>query len=453
MFNPNSKARKIIALAPASEPLPKPVGIEIAAWAVMSSVLVDNDGNPLLDATQGQTPVITSPGANTYNPQTGQLVPGGAGARTAIAGIPQLTSDRPAFAATTATFSSGATTISVASATGLVAGQSLIGAGIPTGTLISSITGTAPVLSVATTAAATSEAVTSGIGAAGTMQSTATGLGMQYANYAITGATAGSATGVSLAAGTGATAGTVTITSTTITAIAVSTGGTGYINGATVVISGNGSGATATATVVNGVITAFVMTAVGTGYSGSPTVTVYPNSVATGSGSWFNIFNASGTTITVYGGYNDAINSGAAGAGISLPAGQTALMFDEAANQWSFFSSGNPGSYVNAQTGTTYTVQSSDAGAVVDITNSGGITVTLPNNLPVGFTCELLQGGAGQITCSAASGGTLTGWKTFGAPPATGATKTAGEYAVVKLRVTANTTGTAAAWNISGQTA
>ena len=134
-----------------------------------------------------------------------------------------------------------------------------------------------------------------------------------------------------------------------------------------------------------------------------------------------------------------------------MPAGQTALMFDESPNQWSFFSSGNPGSYVNAQTGTTYTLLSSDAGAVVSITNSGGITVTLPNNLPVGFSCELLQGGAGQITCSAQSGGALFGWKTAGA--ATGASKTAGEYAVVKLRVTANATGVAAQWNISGQTA
>ena len=186
------------------------------------------------------------------------------------------------------------------------------------------------------------------------------------------------------------------------------------------------------------------------GSGGTPTATIYPNSVSTGSGSLFTVFNSSGTPINIYGGYLDAINNGAAGAGVTLPPGQTGLFIDEAVNQWAFFVSGRNES-INAQSGTTYTLAATDQNALVQITNASGITLTLPNSFPAGFTCNVEQGGAGQITCSAASGGSLVGWKTAGA--ATGASKTAGEYAIVSLRVTANSTGTAAVWNISGQTA
>ena len=449
MPNTNTVARRVLLLAPPAEPLKHAeAAVSGAAVAVLARTLIDNRNNLLLDCTQGDIP-LKAKTSNTYSPTTGQLTPG-AGNTISLPGVISLASIEPLFASTTATFTSGATTISVASSTGLLAGQSLIGAGIPQGTLISSITGTAPVLSNATTAIGASEAVTSGIGAAGTTQATATGLGLQYGSFNVSGATAGSAAGVSLAAGTGATAGAITITSTTITAIAVATGGSGYTNGATVVIAGNGSGATATATVVGGVVTAIVVTNVGTGYSGTPTATIYPNSISTGSGSLFTVFNSSGTPINIYGGYLDAINNGAAGAGVTLPPGQTGLFIDEAVNQWAFFVSGRNES-INAQSGTTYTLAATDQNALVQITNASGITLTLPNSFPAGFTCNVEQGGAGQITCSAASGGSLVGWKTAGA--ATGASKTAGEYAIVSLRVTANSTGTAAVWNISGQTA
>ena len=72
--------------------------------------------------------------------------------------------------------------------------------------------------------------------------------------------------------GAGATA-TATLDSTTVDAIAVTTGGTGYSEAPTVVLSGGGgTGATATATVVAGVVTAIVVTAPGTGYTTAPTV-------------------------------------------------------------------------------------------------------------------------------------------------------------------------------------
>jgi hypothetical protein len=53
-----------------------------------------------------------------------------------------------------------------------------------------------------------------------------------------------------------------------ITSIGIANGGSGYTNGANVVVSGGmGSGAQATATVVNGVVTAINLTNPGSGYS------------------------------------------------------------------------------------------------------------------------------------------------------------------------------------------
>lgn len=76
-------------------------------------------------------------------------------------------------------------------------------------------------------------------------------------------------------AGVRAVAGTVTIVSNAITAIAVSTGGSGYTVAPTVVITGGGgTGATATATIGSGAVTAFTVTAGGTGYTSAPTITL-----------------------------------------------------------------------------------------------------------------------------------------------------------------------------------
>jgi hypothetical protein len=55
-------------------------------------------------------------------------------------------------ATTTATFSSAATTMTVASATGIINGQLVVGAGVAVGTLVSGISGTTITLSLATTA-------------------------------------------------------------------------------------------------------------------------------------------------------------------------------------------------------------------------------------------------------------------------------------------------------------
>jgi len=99
----------------------------------------------------------------------------------------------------------------------------------------------------------------------------------------------------------------------------------------------------------------------------------------------------------------------------------------------------------NNQTGTTYTLAASDNGDVVTLNNASAITVTLPNNLAVGFNCRLIQLGAGQVTVSAAAGATVRNRQTQ--------TKIAGQYGEASLIVTSNTSGVAAIYNFAGDTA
>lgn len=58
---------------------------------------------------------------------------------------------------------------------------------------------------------------------------------------------------------------------------------------------------------------------------------------------------------------------------------------------------------VNAQTGTTYSLQASDNGKIVTCSNGSGITVTVPSGLGAGFHCQVIQLGAGQVTFSPSS--------------------------------------------------
>lgn len=77
----------------------------------------------------------------------------------------------------------------------------------------------------------------------------------------------------------------------------------------------------------------------------------------------------------------------------------------------------------NTQTGTTYTVQSSDNGKVITLNNAAAITVTVPA-LSAQFSCTFIQKGAGQVTFSA-SGTTINN--------AHSQTKTYGQYSAVTL--------------------
>ena len=100
---------------------------------------------------------------------------------------------------------------------------------------------------------------------------------------------------------------------------------------------------------------------------------------------------------------------------------------------------------INNQSGTTYTLVASDSGKVIVIDNSSAITVTLPNNLSAGFTCSVIQQGAGQITFTAASGAFLNNRQSH--------SKTFGQHAGVSLTVTLNGSGTNAVYNMMGDTA
>ena len=82
-------------------------------------------------------------------------------------------------------------------------------------------------------------------------------------------------------------------------------------------------------------------------------------------------------------------------------------------------------SSVNEQAGTTYTLQASDFGKILKFTSSNAITLTVPHNLVIGFNCTVIQNGLGQITFSDNTSSTLYNRQSH--------TKTAGQYAVVKL--------------------
>ena len=84
--------------------------------------------------------------------------------------------------------------------------------------------------------------------------------------------------------GSGATPGSVTLSSQTVTAIAVSNGGSGYSTAPSVLINGGGgTGAAAHAVLTNGVVTSIVMDNVGSGYTSTPSVYIG------GSGAVFNV--------------------------------------------------------------------------------------------------------------------------------------------------------------------
>lgn len=101
--------------------------------------------------------------------------------------------------------------------------------------------------------------------------------------------------------------------------------------------------------------------------------------------------------------------------------------------------------HINAQSGTTYTLQASDSGKIVECTNNSAITVTLPNSLAVGFCCTIVQCGAGQVTLSAASGASLRNRQSH--------TKTAGQWSGATVYVRTNSGGSAAEYVLNGDTA
>lgn len=93
----------------------------------------------------------------------------------------------------------------------------------------------------------------------------------------------------------------------------------------------------------------------------------------------------------------------------------------------------------------TYTISSGDAAKVLRFTSASAVTVTLPNNLTVGFNCIVQQAAAGQITFTPASGAFRRNRQSH--------TKSAGQWAVCNLQVHTNSGGAAAEYVLSGDTA
>jgi hypothetical protein len=88
------------------------------------------------------------------------------------------------------------------------------------------------------------------------------------------------------------------------------------------------------------------------------------------------------------------------------------------------------------------TISANDIEAILQSSDAGDVTYTLPRNLPVGFYCYIEQGGAGVITCAAGTGATLVNRQSF--------VKTAGQYALISLHVRANPGGQSAVWALNG---
>lgn len=99
----------------------------------------------------------------------------------------------------------------------------------------------------------------------------------------------------------------------------------------------------------------------------------------------------------------------------------------------------------NLQTGTSYTIQASDDGKIVRLSNASAITVTVPNSLSADFTCLCVQAGAGQVTFTAAGGATQR--------QRGGLSNTSGQYAVVSLLGDSNAGGTSFVYILSGDMA
>ena len=83
---------------------------------------------------------------------------------------------------------------------------------------------------------------------------------------------------------------------------------------------------------------------------------------------------------------------------------------------------------LNDQTVTAYTLVAADKGKVVTCNNGAAITVTVPAGLGAGFTCTVIQKGAGQVTF-ATSSTTVNNRQSH--------TKIAGQHGVATLVATA----------------
>src|SRR5690606_20417422 len=97
---------------------------------------------------------------------------------------------------------------------------------------------------------------------------------------------------------------------------------------------------------------------------------------------------------------------------------------------------------LNPQSGTTYTLQTSDTGKIIEFSNGSDITTTLPENLGTGFAVTCTQLGTGQVTFTPDGSASLVNASNF--------TKTRTQYSMINLYVTSNTSGTNASYVMGG---
>lgn len=119
------------------------------------------------------------------------------------------------------------------------------------------------------------------------------------------------------------------------------------------------------------------------------------------------------------------------------------LPFLDGSNAWSGTQTFGPViGLVSTQSGTSYTLASTDCGTTILFTNGSSVSVTTLNSLPVGCAIAIEQGGGGQVTITAGSGATQHS--------AHGYTKTYGQYAILGLFVDMNAGGSTADIIITG---
>lgn len=91
-----------------------------------------------------------------------------------------------------------------------------------------------------------------------------------------------------------------------------------------------------------------------------------------------------------------------------------------------------------------YTLVASDLGKTLEFSSTTTVVMTLPDTFPRGFFCDVVQTGVGSVNFVPFSAGTLN--------HRLGHDETAGQWAVTRLYVSDNSSGTAPTWVLSGDT-
>lgn len=77
------------------------------------------------------------------------------------------------------------------------------------------------------------------------------------------------------------------------------------------------------------------------------------------------------------------------------------------------------------ESGTTRTLSAADNGKVIYCTSGSAVTITTAAGLGAGFSCTIIQGGAGKVTVSQGASTTLASYSSL--------YSTMGQYAVISL--------------------